>query len=293
MPTRRTYLQIVACLSFCVVTAQPSVSQDKPTKPTLSPPFERRAQVLVLGTFHFQDGGADDYKQTFKVYVLSATRQKEVADLIKALTRFRPTRIGVEWPAADQAKLDAAYQKYRGGQLELSANEIHQLGFRLAQQLSHERLFAIDAPARWYDPNVSTELLVKHADQNNQAELLKRAQVWISYFDRLTERDDELKTQVSIGRFLAHLNSPAQLRQTLGRYLVGQIEVGGEGDYLGADMRTAWYNRNIRIFSNVQRMAKTSDRVLVIIGQGHAPILRHLLENAPEYELVPVERYLK
>jgi Family of unknown function (DUF5694) len=136
-------------------------------------------------------------------------------------------------------------------------------------------------------------LLSPSAQENNQVELLKRGREWIAYFDSLTERNDELKTKMSIPEFLKYLNSSDQLRLTLGRYLVGQIEVGGNGDYSGADMRTAWYNRNLRIFSNIQRMPLDKDeRVLVIIGQGHVPILRHLVENAPEYVLTPTNKHL-
>jgi hypothetical protein len=99
---------------------------------------------------------------------------------------------------------------------------------------------------------------------------------------------------MKIPHFLAYINTPERLHSTLSRYLEGQIEVGGSGDYSGADLRTAWYNRNLRIFSNIQRIPlKNDERVLVIIGQGQAPILQHLFENAPEYRLTPVNKYIK
>jgi hypothetical protein len=260
----------------------------------LAPPASPRAQVLLLGTFHFEDAGRDDYKPKFKLDVLSRPRQREIAALLSSLGRYQPTKIAVEWPVEKQGDLDALYQKYLAGQFELEGNEIYQLGFRLAKQLGHKRLFAIDARQRWYDQDISTDLLIQRAQHNNQVELLKRGREWIAYFDSLTERNDELKTKMSIPDFLKYLNSPEQLRLTLGRYLVGQIEVGGNGDYSGADMRTAWYNRNLRIFSNIQRLPLDKDeRVLVIIGQGHVPILRHLIENAPEYVLTPTNKYLR
>ena len=84
------------------------------------------------------------------------------------------------------------------------------------------------------------------------------------------------------------MNSPEELRRLHGRYLVAEFEVGGGGDYAGADSRAVWYNRNICIFSNIERLRTAgTDRILVVIGSGHVPILEHLAENAPEYELVP------
>ena len=69
---------------------------------------------------------------------------------------------------------------------------------------------------------------------------------------------------------------------------MAQFEVGGAGDYMGADWRTGWYNRNLRIFSNLLRVRTSrADRILVIMGAGHIPLLLQMAQNAPEFELVP------
>jgi len=274
-------------LATKIVPAEPKQVRELPR-------LRPRAQVLLLGTFHFQDAGADDYKPKFKVEVFSSTRQKEIALLLDLLAGYKPTKIAVEWPTEGQADLNEAYRKYLAGQLGLEANEIYQLGFRLAKRFGHQQLFAIDARSRWYDMNVSTELLIQRAQQNKQLDLLERGQAWDAAYSTLSERQDQLKTRMSILDFLVYLNSPAKLRVTLGQYLVGEIEVGGNGDYYGADMRTAWYNRNLRIYSNIQRIPlRTDERILVIIGQGHVPILQHLVENSPEFKLAAINSYLK
>ena len=56
----------------------------------------------------------------------------------------------------------------------------------------------------------------------------------------------------------------------------------------GADILSIyWYNRNLRIFRKLQEITESSkDRILVIFGNGHASILRHLLESSPEYEFI-------
>jgi pheromone shutdown protein TraB len=60
-------------------------------------------------------------------------------------------------------------------------------------------------------------------------------------------------------------------------------------EYPGVDAKTAWYNRNLRIFANLQRITdRTDERILVIIGAGHVPILRHTVQASPEYALVEV-----
>ena len=59
------------------------------------------------------------------------------------------------------------------------------------------------------------------------------------------------------------------------------------------DVITAWYNRNLRIFANLQRITEPpGERLLVVYGAGHIPILRHCVEASPEYDLVEVADYL-
>ncbi|MGB4930971.1 MAG: DUF5694 domain-containing protein, partial [Chitinophagales bacterium] len=58
--------------------------------------------------------------------------------------------------------------------------------------------------------------------------------------------------------------------------------------YEGADaLAMHWYSRNLRIYRNLQEITTApDDRILVIIGQGHAQILTHLFECSNEFNLV-------
>jgi hypothetical protein len=255
---------------------------------TPAPPASAgRTQVLVLGMFHFQDAGLDEYKPKFRVDMLSAERQREMAELLDRLARFQPTKIALEFLEERQAQLDSLYAATRAGQRTLSSGELDQLGFRLAQRLGHERVYAVDAAARWYDLAMNGDTLIARAQRFGQAALLQRAPAWDGYYTAQTTVEDSLKTTMTLGAYLLHLNSQASLRRLLSQYLAGSVEVGGRGDYSGADMRSAWYNRNLRIFSNLLRLqSEREERILVIIGAGHAPLLRHFIENAPELRLV-------
>jgi hypothetical protein len=64
------------------------------------------------------------------------------------------------------------------------------------------------------------------------------------------------------------------------------FKFGSDLQYLGPDDATSWYNRNLRIFSNLQALTSSSnDRILLIVGAGHLPILRFLAESSPEHRL--------
>lgn len=58
---------------------------------------EPAATILLFGTFHFKDSGLDGYKPQFDIDILSAQRQREVAEVVDRLASYRPTKIAVEW----------------------------------------------------------------------------------------------------------------------------------------------------------------------------------------------------
>ena len=57
------------------------------------------------------------------------------------------------------------------------------------------------------------------------------------------------------------------------------------GNYEGSQLVLQWYERNLKIFSNLQNICKTGDRVLVLIGSSHLKILKELISASNELEL--------
>ena len=81
------------------------------------------------------------------------------------------------------------------------------------------------------------------------------------------------------------MNSRENHLANYGLYLTGSMGTsnGQKADHLSM----WWYNRNLRIFSEIVAMAEgPEDRILVIFGNGHAAVLRQLLEASPQFEFV-------
>jgi hypothetical protein len=118
---------------------------------------------------------------------------------------------------------------------------------------------------------------------------------WDARFTAFYRKDDSLKSVLTLRETLLHENDPERLRIAHGHYLVGNLLNGAPGDYFGADaFVSGWYNRNLRIYSNVVRLIRSpEERVLVIIGAGHAPILRHLFLSSPVVQLDSVSAVLR
>lgn len=114
--------------------------------------LKERAQVLLLGTFHFSFPRHDALKPEATIDILSPEKQLEIEEVVNLLARFRPTKIAVEKRLEQEAELASNYSAYREGAFALSRWEGHQIGFRLAAMKSHDRLYPVDEWGRWYEP---------------------------------------------------------------------------------------------------------------------------------------------
>jgi hypothetical protein len=245
-----------------------------------------RAELLLVGTFHFSGSTGDAYQPAFHVNILSPERQKQVEEVVARLEAFGPTKVAVEVGVARQAMLDSLYQEYLDDRLELRANEIFQLGFRLARRLGHDRLYAIDA-----ERNFLFFDLEGFPERMDEADGLDPE--WRAAYARLYRHEDSLKVVQTLREHLVHTNTPERILAGHGHYHLQWFKLEEDGDYFGADFTTGWYNRNLRIFRNLQRITEEPcERILVVIGSGHVPILRLAAQSSPEYRLVEVSDFL-
>lgn len=241
-----------------------------------------RAKVLVVGTFHFDYPGLDVHQisDEDKVDVLSGSKQKEVMELAAYIKRFNPNKIAIEafpeWNAAE--KLEA----YRHGKSELGRDERYQLGIRLAAELDLDTIYSIDAGTLADDleklnPEF-TDALFQDFDFQSDDPMDSLIGNWMDDEDKLAKNSNLLD-------YFKHINSRESHQYGYGIYLTGDFKL----DHMrGADIISIWwYNRNIRIFRKLQEITEgKEDRILVLFGNGHAAVLRQLLECAPDYEFV-------
>lgn len=240
-----------------------------------------KTEVLVLGTYHFANPGLDVVKVEV-ADVLSPAKQAEIRSIVEALARFRPTKIAVEQVPATAPRLDSAYRAYRASTHQLTRDETEQLGFRLAAMLEHPRLYPVDHRGEFpFGP------LMQYAAANDTA--------FVSEVNRemarITAESNQQHRDLTIPQILRAANDPADLARGHAFYM-RVAEVGAGDSYVGANLLARWYERNIHIFSNLQRVAEPGDRILLIIGSGHAPILRELVSADVRLTLVEANQFL-
>src|SRR5207302_5071632 len=222
-----------------------------------------RAEVLVLGVYHMANPGHDIFNMPADD-VLAPGRQQEIAELAAVLKRFKPTKIAIENDS--QKKLNDRYAKYLAGEYVLTPNEIDQVGLRLAKELGHTAIYAVDA-----DGDFPFQRVINFAKASGQSAKLDAHLAQIGAM--VKAQGDYLKSHTVL-QTLLYMNADAKVAQDVGFYYL-EAHYGEPGDYAGPDLLAEWYRRNIRIFNNVTKLvASPDDRILVIFGAGHLGWLR-------------------
>lgn len=288
---------LLMSLSLCV-GCQSAINSEVEKKDYFLHPIDffddyKSAKLMILGTFHFQDAGKDGFKPT-DLDILSEKRQAEIGELANKLIAFEPTIVAVEWLAKNQSWVDSTFQEYQKGQFDLGSNEVFQLGYRIAGNAG-AKVVCIDAQQRMYDDWISMEKLREIADYNHQSHYFdlyeKRSREYEAYRNYL----ESLKHNVlTIEEYLRLINSETVMMNNHGWYMQKFQAIGNSEEYPMIDEWTRWYNRNYRIFGNLLRLIETgNERILLIIGSGHVPILKQSAMGSPDTELVEVLDYLK
>ncbi|MDX5438044.1 MAG: DUF5694 domain-containing protein, partial [Pontibacter sp.] len=181
---------------------------------------EKRAQVMLLGTFHFSHRNLDIIKteKSEQLDVMTPESQQDIRKITGKLAKFRPTKIAIESFPENQPKIDSLYQAYLEGRYELKADEIDQLAFRLAKQLGHKRVYCINA---WGDLDTFQKPgATKFEVREDKKERLEK--FWEYMQAKTIERgkiDEELYSQKgSLYQVLLKYNHPESIRRKHEKY---------------------------------------------------------------------------
>jgi Family of unknown function (DUF5694) len=187
--------------------------------------------------------------------------------------------------------LDKRYQSYKAGKRKLGRNEVEQISFRLLDKFNLNTLYGADASSIFYDFYYSKDSTILRPTLDSifsgwQNYKYKCEDPVCKLQDSLNNYQTELSLQWTLLEFFKYLNTDKALNSNYGSYFDGEYFT--QGEFRGADaLALEWYDRNLRIFRNIQRITTSpDDRILVLFGQGHVSILKHLFECAPNYKLV-------
>lgn len=274
--TRIVEYFVIASLSLVFFSCNnPSTekSQEKTDKP----------EIAILGVFHFA-GSSTDLASIQIDSVLSERRQQEIDNVLKKLEAFHPDKILVEYPFQKDEQLNASYQKYLDGNMELTENETHQLGFKLGRRLGHKKLYAADykLPLHFNDLK---EFAKTHGKEEKLDAFIKNVQ------DHAKKKSKYLEEH-TILEYLTQLNTDTSDIWNKNLYLGPVLEMGQDSLYPGAKIVGEYYKRNLYILANIQRIMEADERALLIIGSGHRAFIKQYIKDKKDFEYVEIHDYL-
>ena len=262
----------------------------------------KKPTIMILGSSHLANPGMDG-TNTKMDDVLAPKRQREIKQLVKQLKAFSPTKIAMEVDFSRDAEINADYQGYLNGTYQLKRNEGHQIGFRLAKQLGHSKIYCVDYFRSSKDNpifrgGIDSNLIntIDFAKKHNQEHLFgshprdpgkvivdENGTVWI-----------EPEKYEPIIDMLIRLNQPAWSRASQRAYL-HDARVGLGDEYPGVNWLVhIWYDRNLKIFVNITRITESADdRILLMMGAGHIFLVQQFLEDSGDYIVESPLKYLE
>lgn len=252
-----------------------------------------KIKVYLLGTFHFS--------QTDSTYnVLDSKHQKSINELNDIIVSAKPDKIFIERMPdfENEHKIDSLYTAYLNRTKETNnPNEIWQVAFKTAKRLGHKKLYQCDHPGNYGRLYAEIQEYAKKHSQTNILEYKAKA---VTKPIGSTINRDSLMKSMSLLDFIKWLNSKEVQSTSQAHYVNVFPRVGHTNVYdykenylLGTELTADWYRRNIYTYSKMINQLDYSEKaIFLIIGNDHIPIIRHLFESNPYFEVVNVQEWL-
>lgn len=243
-----------------------------------------KVQVLNFGTFHMgftNDANKTEFDEEDK------KNQQRVHAVAEMLSNFKPSVILVEQEPKYNEKIQQEYSNYvNNPDMEFEGpSEIELLAYELGRLSGTERIYGIDHKMG-YNYRIGQEI-------DNQIDP--------EWHDKYYKDPKSFYPSIDVNEDSSSLFGKLKLMNK-DRYLDFLITVnadmlthaGTEDGYEGADEASKYYQRNLRMYSNLNRIKlDEDDRVFILMGASHTAFFRDFMSRDPKYEMVDTFNYLR
>lgn len=247
----------------------------------------RPVQVMVVGTWHFANHNRDLHNVK-SADVLTAPRQRELQEVVRALETFRPTKVMVEQLPTTPDLVDHKFERFSPAMLRSDPEEYVQIAYHVASDLGLQ-VYAINEQPSDGEPDYFPYGKVQeYAERHDQTAILDA-------LSKRTEADTqafgESQASSTMAQLLLRTNDPDFFGGMAAYY--GMLRIGDTEQQPGAELNAMWYLRNAKIFAKLMKVAVPGDRIIVVYGAGHAYWLRHFAAETPGFVNVDPRPYLR
>ena len=268
-------------VSLIIINVGCSLAKQKPIEKTKE--FDK-IKVLNFSTFHMgytTDASIVNFDENNK------KNQQEVHEIAKKIAKFKPTVIVVETPPDYNETLKSEYDAYKNNpnMVFKYPTEIELLAYEVGRICNTNRIYGVDYKMG-YNYMIGTSIK-NTVDSTMYYQFFKDP---FSYFPSIIENEDSL----SLFEKLIQTNTQAYLDFSMVINSEILTHAGTDNQFEGADEATKFYQRNLRMYTNLNRIdLSKDDRVFILLGSGHASFFKEFMSRSPKYEMVNTFDYLK
>ncbi|SIR18008.1 DUF5694 domain-containing protein [Maribacter ulvicola] len=266
---KRIIFGLIICLIFsCKSEVNESLDHIKTTD-ILERNDSNKIRVLNFGTAHLS------HTSDANSSMINLKDPKELEDLkkmVKKIAEFRPTVILLELEPKNNQYIKETYEKYKVDQTHRLnySDELNSIGLEVGRLSKTERIYGIDSQIGFDYPS-----LIELANQNKTDSLFVTKMM--GYYKKLNSL--KLKEQ------FIEMNTKQSKMKTFNFYNFLATQ-HSENNYEGAKVISEFYERNLRMYSNLNDLQLTkNDRIFILAGATHTAYLDIFIGNSDKFQL--------
>ncbi|MCA0971896.1 DUF5694 domain-containing protein [Halobacillus litoralis] len=208
--------------------------------------------------------------------------QDEIRKINEALAAFEPNKIAVEKSFYVEEEMNRRYNEFINGQIPPAYDEVEQFGFQIAKKAELPELHAVDEIVDMSTP--SLEEVFEWAKQHQP-----------HLFKDIVHTHQELQAESGQhGTFLGKLQAMNEdhYLERMRQLYMKIAKVGDRQHSVGVHWLKQWHHRDLAITANVLRLADPGERILVFTGGDHLHLLKQLISDSQEVNLMSLGDFL-
>jgi len=279
------YFRIVLSLlgTIILISFYPDNRDTLAQNETIKNPATEKIEVLNFGTFHM---GFTNDANTTELDENDRKNQERVHEVAEKLSEFNPTVIIVELVPEKNEAIQNEYRQYRENpdMTFENSSEVELLAYELGRLSGTERIYGIDHKMSYnyrigqqVDNQIDPEWHDKYYEDP------------FSFYPSIDVNEDTLSLQ----KKLELMNTDEYLNFLIAVNADMLTRAGTENNFEGADEAAKYYQRNLRMYSNLNRLdLNKDDRIFILMGASHTAFFRNFMRGDPKYKMVDTFEYL-
>lgn len=269
---------------FFAISCSQENKKETSNQKTFPNSSSEKIQILNFGTFHF---GYTPDATTVEFDEHNDENKRQAHEIAIKLAEFKPTIILVESEPKLNEETANLYSKYLENPKMKFENptEVELLAFEIGRLSGTKKIYGIDHQMA-YNYNIG-----EHIDNSVD-------KIWYdSYFTDPDKFYPELNVTLeglSLFERLKIMNNNIYLDWMIAENADMLTHAGTDGNFEGADEAAKYYQRNLRMYTEMNRLdIKPTDRIFILMGASHTAFFKDFISRSPKYEMVNTFDYLK